>query len=303
VLVSSFLGPATASGSTSSPPLRYLGQGRTTTDGSRFGARQVAASWLRVFDSATRRSQRVAVPAGCELASVGGGQLLFTCSVGEANRNRPPVLFDIQAGTYREGPAPDPPLGLFTTATYDHVGTYWLRRTISRIDPHPAPDVAFLDWRTGRLIAEATSPHDTDDPDLPDLRRRLCAPLTRRRNQLNPDFTYPPFAEFEYEEPYGLDVASATLTRCGQSAARRLCRRCLPALGGGVAHWSRVTEKELTVGTEILSTGKRFRWRIPRSRFDSLRIAHTRERIYVSLGSVVGSAQRWRTYSAKLRRA
>jgi len=234
------------------------------SDGAGTVAWIAAPGALQLADGRGSPTASVDLSGGCveppeQLDAVGGGQLLFTCTVEHdfwwgRGRSGEPRLLDLATRAVRVPAgaveafydALDRPLG---SARFEDVGLHGVRMWESVY--HGGEGVQGIDWRSGASMGDPVDPAQVLDVDAPGLVTTLCAPLRRTRWDIPfvHGVTDPPplFDPFLYAPPYGVAWglrSPLVLRRCGRPGAQVLEPR-LPhdrmlrtvALAGGTVAW------------------------------------------------------------------
>jgi len=190
------------------------------------------------------------------LISVGGGEVLFPCSVlppGERFPRTEPRLLDVASRTVvvPAGAAGliDESLGDSSeSTTFSDVGRYGLR--YSKTGTHNEYGPGVLDWHTGQRFAADGDATHVSNLDVPSMFDTLCAPLHKRtydKIDNNIGRGIAPFNPYRYQAPYGVHdgpYTPLTLERCGSDDetilepwVRRKHRAVLAELASGFVTW------------------------------------------------------------------
>jgi hypothetical protein len=216
---------------------------------------------VHVLDVASGDAFDTDVGASCldpvrSLISVGGGEVLFACTVQPLGASFPreePRLFDVASRTVvvPEGAARviDESLGdSLESTTFSDIGRFGLG--YSKTGTHNEYGPGVLDWHSGqRFSADGDATH-VSDLDVPSMFDALCAPLHKRTyDKIGTDIGrgIAPFNPYRYEAPYGVHdgpYTSLTLERCGSGHetvlepwVRRKHRAVLAELASGFVTW------------------------------------------------------------------
>ncbi len=307
--------PASAAAGVRSLKFQSLATAATpvATDGGRYAVLQTLDRATRVFDTRTGRSYVVPPPgAGCWVAGLGGGQLVYEClnpSTGGVTAR----LLDLRSGLVRE-PAGLDALRRERVNMYVDVGARWLLAVRSEREGSHG---FYVDWRTGELHADPlTSDRQIADLDARSLVRRLCSPL--RVSGAGPTSANPGSAGmFDVEGRWAQrwvergDGLVLQLQRCGRpnrTIARCGTRAAGACFGGQLASgrlsWTaggRAWVLRYARGTRYRST-RVFR---PARTLALVEIRHTARRVFVSVPTRrregAYSSHEWRAYVARLR--
>ncbi len=205
------------------------------------------------------------------LLSVGGGEVLFACSVlppGAGFPREEPRLLDVASRTVV---VPAGAAGLIDeslgdsaeSTTFSDVGSYGLR--FSKTGTHNEYGPGVLDWHTGqRFGADGDATH-VSDLSVPSMFDTLCAPLHKRTyDKIGDDIGrgIAPFDPYSYEAPYGVydgPYTSLMLERCGSDAqtvleqwVRRKHQAVLAELASGFVTWFVVNPLDLPLSYTAL---------------------------------------------------
>jgi len=197
-----------------------IGDGPVWADGERYAA-VGGGGWTgkpsRIIDDVTRRSWTLAPPRNdCGVAGAAAGYVLWDCSVPEYT----PLLQSLETGAVSQAPGWDAfvswldfPVRRDDRPYVSGFGARWLRATYWCY--HCGPQFSFVDWHSGafRGLLPDLARHSYD-VDLPELDRRICAPLSRRAVEGEGRFEVE-FAPEDYEPPWLLRDAASTSDRLG----------------------------------------------------------------------------------------
>jgi hypothetical protein len=207
-----------------------VGQGTIVTDDARYAVfTPQSGAPLRIIDTSTGAATELPTPPGYRLASVGGGQALWTPSGYESfEEHDPPLLTDLATGVTRAPPGSDQAWGPWPGRTFgsvEHldVGSHWI--AVGERGYHEF-NTAYLDWHTGDYIGTDPGPA-TSRPNLdrPDLMEPICRPFKRReaKREIDAIDTWLPM---EYQYPYTTFTRDGRvrLGRCGSRRSIALYR-------------------------------------------------------------------------------
>jgi hypothetical protein len=225
------------------------------TDGRRWAAYAAPGHVTHVLDD-RGPAYEVKTPAGCGLAGVGHGILMWQCR--EA-RGHYPVLFDLVHRRRLPAAGID---GLFadfdartfngphqTPSRYDidfvNVGREWVGGPYAIETSHGTFGVFALNWRTGeRRYDRPRSASVWPNFDSPGFGQPLCSSLSRVIDQ---GYDQRIFLDFGYEGGYGVTIngslSKLLLERCGRQPM--VLDRCphqdcdFWQLGAGIVTWQR----------------------------------------------------------------
>lgn len=300
-------GPAAAAG------LRPVGKtvDAVVSDGARWVAFSPDYDTTRVIDTRTNRSFDVATPDGCSaldpnstdlgasgVLAIGGGQLVWGCEPDDPVGQEPLRMLNLHTRRVHKPAGLDamlagegsPHSAGSWSLRWRVVGTHWIvgRDRRSASEQSEERTIAY-NWRSGRVRHNwPASARAVPDPDLPALRRRICRPMRRTRSPFVLGETLPPFVDFQYDQPFGLEqvvrIAHGTETdtlalgRCGSSRRRPLGQylRDSEQLGGGRVSWY----YNAYVRLFDARSGRTRRW--PFRVNESLSLAHTRTMLYAA---------------------
>lgn len=200
-----------------SPPLRYVGEGRPISLDDRFLVIVSAANGrILVFDGHTGRRFGVTPPRQCSRPqNASGGHVVFLCQPFRGLEARP-LLYDLTRRVFRRAVPPRVPPGV-SSPNYWGGGRYWLRISGSR--GHDISVDEYHNWRTGEVRPDVEAQRAFADVNWPTLSRPLCAGVRRARWG-----TADEWLDFVvYKPPYVLLTGSEkVLDRCGVFRRRRV---------------------------------------------------------------------------------
>lgn len=203
------------------------------TDGHGVTALFSRPGMLRVIDASKRESFEVDVTAGClqaptTVVAVGGGQVVFNCTVEDSGTDRHdvPRLLDISTRTVHVPPGADQAIAAAETEPLGYgyasaIGTYGL--LIKTPYYHGGDPSVVLDWHTGASFYSPPNPTQIRDLDKPSMITSLCAPLQLMPSDEPGPIDTVPFDPYLYEPPFGVIYGTQTslsIQRCG--SARKL---------------------------------------------------------------------------------
>lgn len=257
------LATATSAGAAGNRVLAEQATSPARADGADAIAWLAAPGTLQLADGQGTLTSTVDLSGGCvepptQLDAVGGGQLLFACSVehdfpfGRFPSGEPRLLdlathvVHVPAGAVEQWYSDlAAPLG---TARFLDVGAGSVLMEASSY--HSSVGVRTIDWRTGALTPDGATPTQVLDVDAPGGATTPCEPLLRRRWDVPfTGVTDPPpyFDPFLYEAPYGVTWglrSPLALQRCGEASGQLLQPRLkhgqmlrVVQLAGGIVSW------------------------------------------------------------------
>ena len=213
------------------------------SDGARFAAWQGSdVAETLVYDAATRRTMRVAPPAGCAVTAIGAGALLATCDSYPLLSSA--QVMNLRTGVWRQVVPPASDTSGFTPdRSFVGIGAQWIQ---ARMQDHHSSWSIFHKRSDGTSYAGASpfGAHVQPDLDAAGLRRAICPPITATPEDLPVPESSDGWLPVQLEGRYVLEVLGdpphVVLGRCGRSRRQTVCRTwCFtPTLSHGRVLWA-----------------------------------------------------------------
>jgi hypothetical protein len=240
-------GAAAAATAPPKPGTRFPGTWPAMGDGHRWIAWDPADGFVHAYDARTGELAEHALPAGCHLGAIGGGQGLVICGVWAPAAA--PQLMTLADGTLHE-PANAAAMTPTTAGTFNFVAVGRHGLLGYAYGPHRPPPVLW-NWRTGERVKRPTY-HDIIDLDRPEIVRPMCAPLVRGLN----DRSY-------YDPPWLATggIHRTFLMHCGRAHSEKLRRIGLAGLHEGLLIYGARDGSHLFTRVRDLRTGRRWSFR------------------------------------------
>ncbi|MEA2403466.1 MAG: hypothetical protein QOE08_113 [Thermoleophilaceae bacterium] len=270
------------------------GIGPVVTD-QRYAAYPIDSDTVRVIDPLTGGRLDVDQPPDCDLAALGGGQVMWNCSKPLATVR----LLDIETGIVRE-PRIDPATD--TSRTFERIGSRWIAG--SATGDGYTNNSFYVNWHTGeRRATSAVGASSYPDLSRAALALRLCSPLRRPRSGNydpdTPNLFGDPFDPYQYERPYGLrsffdgNTFRLEVDSCGKRVPLAIARGPYASeqLLAGKITYARAS----WLYAVLPRSGRRFRWAVHdiyRAGNPLADVHHTADRIFASVPSMSGP--QWR---------
>jgi hypothetical protein len=265
--------------------------GPAVTD-TRYAAYPVDAETVRVVDALTGARLDIDHPASCQLAALGGRQVLLNCDKPLATAR----IVDIETGIVHE---PKFDAATDTARNFDRIGSRWIAGTATG-DGYTNNDF-YVNWRTGeRRASNAVGPRSYANLRSASLSQPLCSPLRRPQSGSydpdHPGLFGDRFDDYDYQRPLGMrtffdgEQFTLLLDRCGRRTSQAVARRPFASeqlLAGKVTY-----AKPGAVYAFLPQSGRRFKWAvrdIHRGGERSADVRHTAERIFASVPDLEGS--------------
>ena len=274
--------------------LRQIGISSTLvyTDGVRWAVYEPTAGVTRIMDTVKGTSVSRPDPEGCAggLLAVGGGEILYACMDPECPEGQDMcgvepkgsyheiahlVVEDIVTGAQHpvagedDIPADNPEVS--SLSNFNALGSQWL---VGALDMYHGGEVFFLNWHSGRILAEESEPKsaavDFENLNREGLLQPMCSPLARGFAPLvelsfNTEF----FVPSEYAPPFLLQERFKAgprdyhlyLSRCGSTRQEQIPEFAEPhkpryyVLAGEYS-------KGVQLGGGVLSYGLGHLWRL-----------------------------------------